>query len=251
MFELMIGKRLMAEEPGASGEGKGGGGEPSATDTDAHSNAPTENGSHSDDSGDKPFLGGDATECADKPDTHDGEKPSDDGAKDGEGIDIKSLTDDDYVKAISKDTSLLGDDNAVNFHEPYIKGMAQVFREEGVSPKSANKIANAFAKMQIDEAKESLAKRREYFEKMNQVAMRTYSQSDWRKINAAIDANFKKDGAMNYTIRNSELGADPEFLAFLLKVGATNVTDTVAGATDGVGGSSGDPNTYNGISKMW
>ena len=131
------------------------------------------------------------------------------------------------------------------------KSMIPMAKELGVSPEALNKMANALCAAQIERGKEALKDRIAYFEKMKNESMQKYSQKDFETINAGIDKWFKSGGVMNNVIRNSELGADPEFLALMHFLGQKAQTDDLAGAGAGGGGSSVDPNSIEGISKMW
>lgn len=167
------------------------------------------------------------------------------------GDEPKEYGEEDYVKGVVKDEALLGNDSRVQLDEGYVKAMVPAFKEVGITPEQASKLANAFAKAQIDDARERLTARREHFESMKQESLRRYNERDWGQINAAIDANFKPGGVMNFVIRNSELGADPEFLALLHRLGASVGTDTPAGAVAGSGSGVGDANSFAGLSSMW
>ena len=121
----------------------------------------------------------------------------------------------------------------------------------GVSPEAANALANALAKAQVDDAKARMKSRLDYFEKMKQESMRTYQPGDFETINAGIDRWFKPGGILNSVIRNSELGADPEFLALMHHLGKAAKEDGAPGVTAGSGDGGGDPNGINGLSKIW
>ena len=163
----------------------------------------------------------------------------------------KSATDEDYLKAFAKDEKLLGDDKSVTLDAELAKGVLPTARELGVSPETFNRLANALAKAQVDRAREAMKARVDYFEKMKQESMRIYTPKDFERINSAIDRWFKPGGTMNAVIRNSELGADPEFLALMNHLGKAVAEDGAAGA--GAGGGSGgyDPNSIDGLAKAW
>lgn len=197
---------------------------------------------------DKPYLGAPAdggAAAADKP------AEGADAQKDAAAATPDPLSDEAYDKALVKDTALLGEDKNLVIDHDLAKSVMPTARELGVSPEAFNRLANAMAKAQVDKAREELRGRIEYFEKMKQQSLRTYTQRDFEQINAGIDRWFKAGGIMNSVIRNSELGADPEFLALMHHLGAASRTDSGAGAANGGGGSGANPNGIDGLAKMW
>ena len=186
-------------------------------------------------------------------DTAAADKPAEgaDAQKDAAAATPDPLSDEAYDKALVKDTALLGEDKNLVIDHDLAKSVMPTARELGVSPEAFNRLANAMAKAQVDKAREELRGRIEYFEKMKQQSLRTYTQRDFEQINAGIDRWFKPGGIMNSVIRNSELGADPEFLALMHHLGAASRTDSGAGAANGGGGSGANPNGIDGLAKMW
>lgn len=163
----------------------------------------------------------------------------------------KTFEEKDYLDGIKKDTALLGNDDKVQLDGVLIKAMAPTFKELGLSPEQANKLANAFAKAQVDDAKGMMQQRLDSFKKMRDEATQKYTKNDFAQINAGIDKWFKPGGVMNQVIRNTELAADPEFLALMHHLGAEVAQDGAAGAGAGSGGSGGSANTFSGISGLW
>ena len=160
-------------------------------------------------------------------------------------------SEEDYAKALVKDEALLGDDKRITLDADLYKACVPVMQKYGVSPEAANALANALAKAQIDDAKARMQARIDYFEKMKQESLRTYTPADFETINAGIDRWFKPGGIMNAVIRNSELGADPEFLALMHHLGKSAKEDGAAGAAGGGGGAGIDPDTAQGLSDLW
>lgn len=150
-----------------------------------------------------------------------------------------------------KDEALLGDDKRITLDADLYKACVPVMQKYGVTPEAANALANALAKAQVDDAKARMQARIDYFEKMKQESLRTYTPADFEAINAGIDRWFRPGGVMNSVIRNSELGADPEFLALMHHLGKAAKEDGGAGAAGGSGGASVDPNTTQGLSDLW
>ena len=146
---------------------------------------------------------------------------------------------------------MLGDDKRITLDADLYKACVPVMQKYGVSPEAANALANALAKAQIDDAKARMQARIDYFEKMKQESLRTYTPADFETINAGIDRWFKPGGIMNAVIRNSELGADPEFLALMHHLGKSAKEDGAAGAAGGGGGAGIDPDTAQGLSDLW
>ena len=187
--------------------------------------------------GDKPFLGGQKKDEPNKPDDNGNPPPPDEKA---------------YLDAIAKDDTVFGKDDNLVFDQNLVKAVIPACQKYGVPPEAANAIANAFAKAQLDGARAAYKARCDYFAKMNGEAKAKYSDQDFEQINRGIDKWFKPGGIMNNVIRNSELGADPEFLALMHELGAAEREDTGKGATAGSGGSGGgDPNGIDGLSKLW
>lgn len=218
-----------------------------ATPTQGEGNA-QQTATPTDGAADKPYLGAPADGAADG-----GDKPAGDAdAQKGAAAPTPDpLSDEAYDKALVKDTVLLGEDKNLVIDHDLAKSVMPTARELGVSPEAFNRLANAMAKAQVDKAREELRGRIEYFEKMKQQSLRTYTQRDFEQINAGIDRWFKPGGIMNSVIRNSELGADPEFLALMHHLGAASRTDSGAGAADGGGGSGANPNGIDGLARMW
>jgi len=150
-----------------------------------------------------------------------------------------------------KDESLLGDDKRITLDADLYKACVPVMQKYGVTPEAANALANALAKAQVDDARARMQQRIDYFEKMKQESLRTYTPADFETINAGIDRWFKPGGVMNSVIRNSELGADPEFLALMHHLGKAAKEDGGTGAAGGGGGAGVDPNTTQGLSDLW
>ena len=188
----------------------------------------------------KPYLGGGSGEGSGE-----GKKL---GGGDGGAA---QATDDDYIRAFVKDEVLLGDDKDVQLDAELAKGVLPTARELGVSPQAFSKLANALAKAQVERAREDMKARVDYFNRMKEESVRRYSQRDFAKINAAIDHHFKPGGIMNSVIRNSELGADPEFLALMRRLGDEVAEDTSSGSAAGGGGAPYDPNSIADLAKMW
>ena len=181
--------------------------------------------------------------------------PDGDGAgeKDGDGAGDppKPVEESEYMAALVKDEALLGDDKSIQLDGELFKSVVPILQKHGIAPAAANEMANALAKAQIEQAKAAMQSRLDYFEKMKQESLRTYTQRGFEKINAGIDKWFKPGGTMNQVIRNSELGADPEFLALMHHLGEAAMEDDGAGADSGGGADAGDPNSISGLASIW
>ncbi len=188
------------------------------------------------DGGDRPFLGGSG-------------KPEGEAGKDGEA---EAPDEQAYLDAVKKDEGVLGNDPNLIFDDRLVKAVIPACREHGVSPKAANAIANAFAKAQLDAAREAYRARCEWFQKLNGEARAKYTDGDFAQINKGIDRCFRPGGVMNNVVRNSELGADPEFLALMHRIGAEAREDDGKGAAAGGGAGAYDPNAAErGLSDIW
>lgn len=212
---------------GGTGDGKGGGAGNGGT-------GGTGGGT------DKPFLGG-------------GNKPPENknGGENKNQPPPNAPDEKAYLDAIKKDEQLFGKDDNLVFDQNLIKAVIPTCQKYGVSVEAANAIANAFAKAQFDGARAAYKERCDYFAKMNGEARAKYTDGDFEQINRGIDKWFKPGGTMNNVIRNSELGADPEFLALMHELGAAVKEDGGKGAAAGGGEDVGDANGIKGLSKLW
>ncbi len=191
--------------------------------------------------GDKPFLGNppaDPAKPGDPAKTADQEKP---GAPDEKA----------YLDAVKKNEEVFGKNDALEFDQRLVKSVIPVCQKHGISPEAANELANAFAKAQLDGARESLKERAARFQKMNGEARAKYSDQDFEQINRGIDKWFRPGGVMNAVVRNSELGSDPEFLALMHRLGAAEREDAGKGAAAGGDGSAGQEAGFAGIAAAW
>ncbi len=193
---------------------------------------------------DKPFLGDP------KPKT---DEPTTDTANDKKADEQKTEppSDEDYMKAFVKDEKLLGNEKEIKLDSELAKAVLPTAKECGLSPENYAKLANALAAAQVQQAKDAMKNRVEYFQKMKQESLRTYTPRDFEAINAGIDKYFKPGGTMNYVIRNSELGADPEFLALMKTLGEHCREDNATGTTTAGSSKSYDPNDISGLAKQW
>lgn len=227
--------RLMEENGGTVG-GEGGGGAAGNGGTGGGEGGQGGQGGTA-----KPFLGGKKEE----PKNPDGNQPPKDGNQ-PTAPDEKA-----YLDAIVKDENIFGKDDNIVFDQSLIKAVIPACQKYNIPPEAANAIANAFAKAQFDGAREAYKQRADYFAKMNGEARAKYSDGDFEQINRGIDKWFKPGGVMNNVIRNSELGADPEFLALMHELGAAVKEDGGKGAAAGGGEGTGDANGISGLSKLW
>ena len=231
--------------------GQGGNGGTPPTDGGNGGTPPTDGGTPPNNGGeppanggDKPFLGGGKAE----PGKQDG---GDNGGEKKDGQQPQPPDEKAYLDAVVKDEAVFGKDDNLVFDQNLIKAVIPACQKHGIAPEAAKDIANAFAKAQFDGARAAYKERCDYFAKMNGEAKAKYSDSDFEQINRGIDKYFKPGGIMNNVIRNSELGADPEFLALMPELGAAAKEDAGKGAAAGGGAASGDANGINGLSKLW
>lgn len=198
-----------------------------ATGDTAHADAPQ----------DKPFLG-------DPPKDGDGKTHGTQGAP-------QPPDEQAYLDAVKKDEGVFGKDDALQFDPRLVKSVIPVCQKHGISTEAANALANAFAKAQLDGAREALKERAARFQKMNGEARAKYSDQDFEQINRGIDKWFRPGGVMNAVVRNSELGSDPEFLALMHHLGAAEREDAGKGAAAGGNGSAGQEAGFSGIAAAW
>lgn len=258
---------LMDNAGSPTGEGGGGGDSPApsagpspAPETaedapaDGGGSEPTGKGADPDNADVKPFLGktDDPGRKTPEATNTDGEGQGEGGKpKDGEAGQPKPPEEKDYIDAIKKDDKVLGDVKDLQFEPRLIKSVVPVMQKFGISTEAANAMANAFAKEQLAMGREALKERADRFAKMNADARNRYTDADFAQINAGIDKCFKPGGVMNMVVRNSELGADPEFLALMHRLGEAEKTDAGKGAASGGGSGAYDPNSIAGLAKGW
>lgn len=249
-------------EPQTQGQGdtRTGGGNPAPTDGggqgaggDGHGDGQPEKKDGDGEIVDKPFLGNQPTKKEGQ--QADNNKSEGDGQgkkKGGEGEDKPQPPEEKaYLDGVKADENVFGKDNGFAFDEKLVKSVIPVCQKHGISVEVANEMANAFAKAQMDGAKAAMKERSDRFQKMNAEARAKFTDKDFETINKGIDKVFKPGGAMNFTVRNSELGSDLEFLALMLEVGSAEADDHGEGAAAGGGDGGGDPNGSQGMSKIW
>ena len=132
-----------------------------------------------------------------------------------------------------------------------MKAMAPLLKEAGISVETAGKLVNALARYQVEQFKERQKERFEDNKRMHDAAVQKYCKADFEQINAGIDFAFAKDGVMNYIVRNSEIGNDPEFLELMRWYGSHHQTDRQPSGGAGGGGTTGQPAGFSGIAESW
>ena len=132
-----------------------------------------------------------------------------------------------------------------------MKAVAPILKEAGVTVETAGRLVNALAKYQVEQFKERQRQRFADNKAMHDAAVQKYSKVDFDQINAGIDAAFAPGGVMNYVVRNSEIGNDPEFLALMLWYGQHRPTDTQPAGGGGGGGTTGQSAGFAGIAESW
>jgi hypothetical protein len=174
--------------------------------------------------------------------------------QDGKGSEAQTQTqttevnEEDYATKITLDETIAKD---VEVDAGAMKAVAPILKEAGVSVETAGKLVNALARYQVEQFKARNAERYADNKRMHDAAIQKYSKVDFEQINAGIDAAFARDGVMNYVIRNSEIGNDPEFLALMLWYGQHKPTNTQPAGGGGGGGTTGQAAGFNGIAKAW
>lgn len=245
MIDEILKPRFLMEEANdpTADNGKGAG------DNEPTSTEPTKDETATDTADDKPFLG----DPKQKADESAKDEPSTDTADNQKADEQKTEppSDEDYMKAFVKDEKLLGNEKEIKLDSELAKAVLPTAKECGLSPENYAKLANALAAAQVQQAKDAMKNRVEYFQKMKQESLRTYTPRDFEAINAGIDKYFKPGGTMNYVIRNSELGADPEFLALMKTLGEHCREDNATGTTTAGSSKSYDPNDISGLAKQW
>ena len=174
--------------------------------------------------------------------------------QDGKGAEAQTQTqttevnEEDYATKITLDETIAKD---VEVDAGAMNAVAPILKEAGVSVETAGKLVNALARYQVEQFKARNAERYADNKRMHDAAIQKYSKVEFEQINAGIDAAFARDGVMNYIIRNSEVGNDPEFLALMLWYGQHKPTNTQPAGGGGGGGTTGQAAGFNGIAKAW
>ena len=158
------------------------------------------------------------------------------------------VNEEDYATKITLDETIAKD---VEVDQGAMKAVAPILKEAGVSVETAGKLVNALARYQVNQFKERQQQRFADNKAMHDAALQKYSKVDFEQINAGIDAAFAPGGVMNYVIRNSEIGNDPEFLALMLWYGQHKPTNTQPAGGGGGGGTTGQAAGFNGIASAW
>lgn len=158
------------------------------------------------------------------------------------------INEDDYATKVTIDTEIAKD---VEVDQGAMKAVAPLLKEAGVTVEMAGKLVNALARYQIEQFKARQKERFEDNKRMHDAAVQKYSKADFDQINAGIDFAFARDGVMNYIVRNSEIGNDPEFLELMKWYGAHHPTDRQPAGSGVGGGTTGQPAGFNGIAQSW
>ena len=158
------------------------------------------------------------------------------------------INEEDYATKVTIDTEIAKD---VEVDQGAMKAVAPLLKEAGVTVEMAGKLVNALARYQIEQFKARQKERFEDNKRMHDAAVQKYSKADFDQINAGIDFAFAKDGVMNYIVRNSEIGNDPEFLELMKWYGAHHPTDRQPAGGGGGGGTTGQAAGFAGIAASW
>lgn len=260
MLALMRGctdARLRDPEPGADGAAAPASPAPSAPAQDAPAaTAPSEpsaaepaaDGSDGD-------LSSVTLGRADQPAPGGGEpaaQPAQDGARAPAKPDAQpapQVKPEDYAAGVKLEDGVAG--AGIDVDRGAMDAVAPVLMKHGVSVEAASELVNALARYQVEQFKARNAERFADNKRMHDAAVAKYSKVDFEYINAGIDSSFAPDGVMNYIVRNSEIGNDPEFLELMLAVGRTRPTNGSVGAAAGGQGTVGQSAGFQGISSAW
>lgn len=134
--------------------------------------------------------------------------------------------------------------------ENAIRAIAPILKELKISPADASRLTNELAKYQVEAFKQRQQDRYADNKKMHDAALQKYTTADFDIINTGIDAAFDPKGVMNFVIRNSEIGNDPEFLALMRWYGEHKPTNQNPAGVGGAG-TVGQTAGYQGIAGAW
>lgn len=158
------------------------------------------------------------------------------------------INEEDYATKVTIDAEIAKD---VEVDQGAMKAVAPILKEAGITVEVAGKLVNALARYQVEQFKARNAERFADNKRMHDAAIQKYSKADFAQINAGIDAAFKRDGVMNFVVRNSEIGNDPEFLELMKWYGAHHPTNTQPTGGGTGGGTTGQPAGFAGIAESW
>ena len=158
------------------------------------------------------------------------------------------INEEDYATKVTIDAEIAKD---VEVDQGAMKAVAPILKEAGISVETAGKLVNALARYQVEQFKERQKERFDDNKRMHDAALQKYSKADFEQINAGIDAAFARDGVMNYIVRNSEIGNDPEFLELMKWYGAHHPTNTQPSGSGTGSGTTGQPAGFAGIAESW
>lgn len=262
MKDWVFGRRFMDENGGNSGEGGGGAGETAGGGTGtAGSGAAGSGAGNGEGSGTGSGSGGSAGSGqgggSDGSDLKDvtlqgGKGGQGEAGKGGQGdqggeVSEPRLEPEDYVGGIKFDQAIAKD---VIVDENAIRAIAPILKELKIRPEDASRLTNELAKYQVQAFKSRQQERYADNKKMHDAALQKYTAADFDVINAGIDAAFDPKGVMNFVIRNSEIGNDPEFLALMRWYGEHKPTNTNPSGVGGAG-TVGQSAGYAGIAGAW
>ena len=247
--------RLRDPEPGTDGASAPASPAPSAPAADAAEPAPavapddgrTPAADGSDGDLSSVTLGGQPAPEA-GPDGQPAAQPAPDGTQ-TPGQQAPQVKPEDYAAGVKLEDGVAA--AGIDVDRAAMDAVAPVLLKHGVSVEAASELVNALAKYQVEQFKARNAERFADNKRMHDAALAKYSKADFDDINAGIDAWFNPEGVMNYVVRNSEIGNDPEFLELMRWCGRHRPTNGSVGAAAGGQGTVGQSAGFKGISSAW
>lgn len=147
--------------------------------------------------------------------------------------DLLKMSDDDWAKAVLPD----GEDGQAP-DRSIVTAIAQVSRENGVTPQAMQKVMARFNEVCAQREAERAAAAQKDADELSKAAVAAFDESGWKDIHAASARFVKPGGMLDKALRETVLGSDVEFLTILKNLGSSLRGDAPPGtATTGSGSS--------------
>lgn len=154
-----------------------------------------------------------------------------DGAAKKEGDQQAEVTDEDYAKALAPVKKVY----AGEFVAEELAAMVPAFKEAGLTPEQASKLASVYAARVEQQAKAEQAAYADEVKALTERVAKEIPKEDLVLARRAIDKICAGDPVLYQTILNGVLGSHPEFIKLAAMAGRNMTGDSIPGATGGGG----------------
>lgn len=155
----------------------------------------------------------------------------DDAAKKDGDQQKAEVTDEDYAKALAP----VKDVYAGEFVAEEMAAMVPAFKEAGLTPEQASKLASVYAARVEQQAKAEQAAYADEVKALTERVAKEIPKEDLVLARRAIDKICAGDPVLYQTILNGVLGSHPEFIKLAAMAGRNMTGDSIPGATGGGG----------------